>query len=360
MEDPVLPRDDWKRERDVFNLYAAFRDIPHVDLGASSDTDGLPSNFVPRPASDASLAAFAQLAAFRLNAQRSVISLLDGQYQYILAEATKTTSLRANSPLNNSSDLWLGSARVLRSWGLCDKVLDPVALNEGDQGIVLIKNLSQIEQYANRKYVKDGPKFRFYAGVPILSANNTIVGSLCILDGPGRTDMSSDEILYMQDLASTIMEYLDIYTLRDQHRRGAEGLEGLISFAEGDLSIQPFDEESHLTQLSARTGPVPTDSGERELYEQPEQNQPIQSEIAQSQAPSPSPTLSPSSKRASPQWSDSVSGLQGMVLPNTTRSLFARAADILRKCRHMDGVMFLDASVAATVTSGGDTPTRTR
>jgi hypothetical protein len=63
----------------------------------------------------------------------------------ILAEATTKTSLRADSPLNHGSVLWLGNARVLRSWGLCDKVLDPVALNEGSPGIVIIKDLSQTE-----------------------------------------------------------------------------------------------------------------------------------------------------------------------------------------------------------------------
>jgi hypothetical protein len=332
MEDPVLSRDDWKRERDVFNLHAAFRDIPHLDFGPSSDTGALPSNFVPRPASDAPLAAFAQLAAFRLGAQRAVISLLDGQYQYILAEATTTTSLRVDSPLNNSSNLYLGTARIHRSWGLCDRVLDPGALNDGDPGIVIIKDLSQAEQYANRDYVTNGPKFRFYAGVPIRSApNNTIVGSLCILDGPGRTGMSSEEILYLQDLAVTVMEYLDTYTLRDQHRRDAQGLDGLISFAEGDLSMLPSNEEFYSTQLPSRPGPVPADPGEQRSYEEPTQRA-----IAQPHIPPP--------RKPSPHLNGSVSDLQDMVLPNTSKKLFARAADIMRKSKDMDGVMFLDAS----------------
>ena len=39
MEDPLLPHEpipDWKRERDVFDLYAAFQDIPRIEnLGKS-------------------------------------------------------------------------------------------------------------------------------------------------------------------------------------------------------------------------------------------------------------------------------------------------------------------------------------
>jgi hypothetical protein len=130
----------------------------------------------------------------------------------------------------------------------------------------------------------------------------------------------------LQDLASTIMDYLETCGLKDQHRRQAEGLNALIAFAEGDLSTQPLDDESHSMQLSSRTDTVSTDSGEERSS--------IQSEDAEAQASSP--------ERGSPQ--SSVSDLQDMVLPNTTRKLFARAADIIRKSRDLDGVMFLDAS----------------
>jgi hypothetical protein len=108
---------DAKRERDVFSLHAAFQDIPYIEsLGASPDTHSIPSDYVPKPASDASLAAFCQLAAMRLNAARSLISLIDDKYQYILAEATPKTSLRADSPLNKENDLGFGHVRLPRRY----------------------------------------------------------------------------------------------------------------------------------------------------------------------------------------------------------------------------------------------------
>jgi hypothetical protein len=106
-----------KRERDVFKLYAAFQNIPHIDnLGESPDTHSIPSNHVPQAASDASLAAFCQLAAMRLNSARSLISLIDDEYQYILAEATPKTSLRAGSSLNKAQDLGFGNVRLPRRY----------------------------------------------------------------------------------------------------------------------------------------------------------------------------------------------------------------------------------------------------
>jgi hypothetical protein len=112
--DPPKSASDVKRERDVFNLYAAFQDIPNIhNLGYSPDTHSIPSDYVPKQASDASLAAFCQLAAMRLNAARS---LIDDKYQYILAEATPRTSLRVGSPLNKSNDLGFGNVRLPRRY----------------------------------------------------------------------------------------------------------------------------------------------------------------------------------------------------------------------------------------------------
>ena len=362
MEDPIRPQDtprpatDWRRERDVFNLYAAFQDIPLLDnLGCSPDTHSFPADFVPKPASDASLAAFAQLAAMRLQAQRSMISLLDSQYQYILAEATPKTSLRFDSPLHKNLDILLGNVRIPRNWGLCERVLDPLALAEGDPGIIIIKDLSQSRLHANRSYVREGPKFRFYAGVPIRSPNGTIVGSMCIFDGPERTGMSPDDIQYLQDLAATVMEYLVTYTLRDQQRRGAEGLHGLLSFAEGDSKLGSFKEHYHPPAPSLAVGPRSTDNGSDTTFEERKEDPSVQASIDQ-----PRTGFVPSKGRR-PERRSSVGDLQDKILPNTTKELFARAADIMRKSRDMDGVLFLDASVAATGYHGrGKTPTRAR
>jgi hypothetical protein len=120
MVGPVCPSksaSDLKRERDVFGLYAAFRDIPNIEnLGSSPDTHAIPSDYVPRAAADASLAAFCQLAAMRLNAARSLISLIDDKFQYILAEATPNTSLRPDSPLNKANDLGFGNICLPRRY----------------------------------------------------------------------------------------------------------------------------------------------------------------------------------------------------------------------------------------------------
>jgi GAF domain-containing protein len=261
-----------------------------------------------------------------------MISLLDGESQYVLAEATKKTSLRADSPLNKDSDLYVGMSQLPRRWALCDKVLDPVALADGDKGIFIIPDLSQSEEYEHRTYVKEGPQFRFCAVVPIISPNKTIVGSVCILDGAARSGMCEEDILYMKDLASTVMDYLTTYTLREQHRQAADGLRGLISFAEGDSTLQSYDEDEHLAYPSSEAPSNTTEAEDIHAYQEPEAKVSVQGGLAE----------------------PSIGDLQDMVLPNTTKNLFARAANIMQASRDMDGVMFLDASVSATGFTAGD------
>jgi hypothetical protein len=107
-----------KRERDVFLLYgAAFRDIPHLDeLGPDSETCSLPSHHVPQQSQDSTLSALAQLATLRLGAGRAMISLIDGQRQFILAEATPNISIHPETPGDTPSSLWLGSVSIPRTW----------------------------------------------------------------------------------------------------------------------------------------------------------------------------------------------------------------------------------------------------
>jgi hypothetical protein len=112
------PVSEEKRERDVFLLYgAAFRDIPHLDeLGPNSETCSLPGHHVPEASRDSTLTALAQLATFRLGAGRAMISLVDDQRQYILAEATPNMSIHPGTPGGTSSTLWLGSVSIPRTW----------------------------------------------------------------------------------------------------------------------------------------------------------------------------------------------------------------------------------------------------
>ncbi|KAF2000260.1 hypothetical protein P154DRAFT_205033 [Amniculicola lignicola CBS 123094] len=351
-------RAEAKRERDICKLYGpALRDIPSVKLGPSADTCCLPADYVPHGAPDSALTAFAQLASLRVGAARAMISLIDHQTQYILAEATPNTSL-SFSPLDTSGDMWLGNVRIPRSWGVCESVLDIDSAKleeENEIGAVIINDLAEAEKYAGRTYVHEGPRVRFYAGVPLRSPGGYIIGTLCVFDDKPRNDISSDDILHLKDLSVTVIEYLNTLALRDQRRRGELLNRGLLSFASGALQLQSADRSDpnsltpppelpeHLNTLGMLGVALPPSNHNRKPSAVP------RSSIPAAQPPTKHVAFQTDHVDRSTSKS-SVSALQEKVLPTNSKRMFSRAAKIMAESSDLAGVIILDASIAAAGT----------
>ena len=158
-------RYDMKRERDIRLHYgAAFRNIPHVD-----DLD----THVPHPSRDSTLTALCQLTAIRMGAQRAMISLLDGERQHILAEATRDLYLRPENLVGGHNALWVGSVSIPRNLGLCENVLDLSLENN----ILVINDLAKDDKSFSLGASHDYADMRFYAGIALVSPDGTIVGT---------------------------------------------------------------------------------------------------------------------------------------------------------------------------------------
>jgi signal transduction histidine kinase len=356
-----------KRDRDVFRLYGpAFRNIPHLD-----HTSAL-GRHVPIAAKDSALVAFAQLAAIRLGAARAIISLIDMKRQHILAEATPVTSLRSGI----RSDLWLGNVSLPREVLVCEQVLgiDPQRITASEQASVVFNDLAEHDDYKERNYVKDNI-VRFYAGVALTSPRGAIVGALAILDPKPRHGLPRHDVLYLHDLAATIMEHLDTYTLKDQHMRGEQLTRGLISFAEGASALQTYSTEDRQSSLTLQPYISPLAAPAFQPYDAHQHVRPISTadmHIPPSPPRSPTPPPKSTTPTQSPELlhglpvppprsdnsdSGSVRALQESILPANSKAMFARAANIMRASSDLDGVLILDASIAAAAHHDNTTDT---
>ena len=75
--------------------------------------------YQPQASRDKSLTAFAQLAALRLDVRRCMVSLIDSNRQYILAEATRTVSLFEATAERAEDEVWLGNAVLNKTDAVC-------------------------------------------------------------------------------------------------------------------------------------------------------------------------------------------------------------------------------------------------
>lgn len=370
----IKPLSEKKREREVLQYVAAYRDLPNLEeLDSGPDSSHLPADHLPQPSTDSTLTALCQLAALRMNAQRALISLIDDKCQHVLAEATPRVSLRGGAPPGEGSNsLWLGSVSIPRSWGVCEQVTalnaDNIPTGEG-ASVIINQDLQDNDKYAQRTYVRDGPRVRFYAGAALVSPRGAIVGALCVFDdAPRPAGMPAEDVSYLEDLAGTIVEYLGNYTVRDRFKRGEKLTRGLISFAEGASALLPFDNADIPSEPHSPTTTSSTSFGSgaepRSTHDAPTEN------AAQSQAPETAYTGSQVSQagsqgsgqgqkkqqfstgsdtvRAGSTRNTSLRALQDTILPMNSRSMFARAANVMLASSELDGVIILDASVAAT------------
>jgi signal transduction histidine kinase len=205
---------------------------------------------------DIVLTAFAQLGALRLNARHAMISLFDRHHQHILAEATRTLSLQDDHVHQEGDALWLGCTIISKDESICQYTarLPREDFNEESQTVVtqsavVIPDLRDDDRFKDKSFVCGAPHMKFYAGVPIISPNGLTIGSYCILDDNPRESLDETSLRFLKDMATTVMNHLDLTNSREQHRRGQHMIAGIGAFLRGNM---PHSSKRHLVRAAAR------------------------------------------------------------------------------------------------------------
>lgn len=317
-----------------------------------------------------------------------MISLFDRAQQYIIAEATRTLSQQSDKVHDDGDALWLGTTVMPKESGICRLVVElPVALpgltDTSGQGACIIPNLAKDERFKNKDFVLNKPYARFYCGVPIRSPTGAHIGSYCILDDSPRDDISETALLFMKDMAKTVMSHLEMARALEEHRRGERMVRGLGSFVEGKSTLRNW------RALGARVGDrsyepsrIPL-GGEGQLNQHQQDLQLRQDEIVVSldrgQDPSSAQfavsshsthstrvaseenwappnsryTALPSSPSRNPAPDNVFSSPPGASSPHIKDDLltldvkraFSRAANVIRESIEVEGTIFFDASI---------------
>ncbi|KAK7519101.1 hypothetical protein IWZ03DRAFT_308670 [Phyllosticta citriasiana] len=247
------------RERDLHRYYQPWLD-GHLQSLVNVNTQGagLPltyKGYRARPSRDKALTAFAQLAALRLNVRRCMISLVDSHQQYILAEATQTLSLIDDLRHRPGDNIWLGQTVISRRDGVEEHLFGSRYTADDGHGntfvaeALVIPDLREDDRFKDRDYVKGDPGVLFYAGVPIRTKAGHRIGAYAVSDDNYRSGLSIEELKFMQDMAATVMEHLEMAKDRDDRNKGERMVRGLADFIEGD----PVDDSMLLRSPSFRT-----------------------------------------------------------------------------------------------------------
>ncbi|KEQ62322.1 uncharacterized protein M437DRAFT_35031, partial [Aureobasidium melanogenum CBS 110374] len=324
---------------------------------------------------DRALTAFAQLAAFRLGARRTFVSLIDRKYQYVLAEATKTLSLEKNTVDDAKDNLWVGATAFERRATPCEYaaglLVAPDLLVSEDKGdVVVFPDLSEHPLFRDHILVTEVPHGRFYAGVPIISPNGYNIGVFCVLDDKPRADgLSTTEIGFMKDMAVTIMNHLAMVRATAELNRSQNMVQGLGQFVDGKSSIKDWWKglnQAESDRPRSRAGSERNSRSETRSLKFPSRHLRASPTPTHSPAVSPgpgdapgqedgapgapiiSPSTTPLQETQQPSEEASVANrLQEDSISPDIKSTFQRAAEIIRESVDVDGAIFLDASIGS-------------
>lgn len=204
---------------------------------------------------DITLNALAQLGVLRFNANRCFVSIIDGETQHIIAETTKSVSLRDKNHHKSGDGIYLGARSLDLNWGVCPHTVSLFtgrATNDIDTSNVtanrtryIIRDFTLEDCFKDRPYVREWPHMRFYAEVPLFSASGYVLGSYCIVDDKPRAQFGDDKVNDLQEVADAIGLHLENVRMSQAHIRTEKLMKGLTDFVKDHADFDPKEASNH-------------------------------------------------------------------------------------------------------------------
>lgn len=200
------------------SCYREVQDLYHAWLQANDAADNSLHQHSPN---DKNLRAIAQLAVLKLRAQRVIVSLVDDESQYILAQASNTLSLSSGSS-SAINEILIG----VTSQPLADAFYDQQILANSTSHLeqssqrghdhFVSTDCGTDDRFKDHAFVKQEEGVRFALGVPLISKNKHRIGVLLVLDGSPWDGVENTDLLELKDYAQCVVRYLELVHSRSK------------------------------------------------------------------------------------------------------------------------------------------------
>ena len=337
---------------------------------------------------DPVLTGLAQLGTLKLQCRRSLVSLMNRKNQFILAEATRTLSLRSGVPENEDDRIFMGPRRLEYTWPasyqsmkhFCsapdNRIHEERANLSANSDHYVLKNVGAEGAYKGsnyKNYVEHWPYINFYAGVPLRTKSGYVLGTYCIVDdAPREGGLSKQDLDCMEDIAASIMDHLEFVRTRHDFSKADYLVKGLGLFAEGRPSLRDWwmrnpDNANNSRALSIAErlkdlknraddefgeatvpDPIPIVITTSSPATSPHGRTTFNATIPSAASVSDPSVLSTGTEGVSKSPSDTPGSVTSDDVDDSNagslHAMFSRASNLIREAMQLEGVVFLDAS----------------
>lgn len=130
----------------------------------------------------------------------------------------------------------------------------------GSYPCFIVDDLSQDERFNSLPFVTGPPFLKFYAGVPLITKRGIPIGSLFVVDDRRGHGLDDEKIRFMNTMASTVMQHMEMVREVEEHRRGMKMSRGLASFVEGRAELAEAEADADDTEGAKVVGQFETES----------------------------------------------------------------------------------------------------
>lgn len=244
-------------------------------LSAASFPPNLPSGPVPEPIlnADPTLNALVQLGAHRLGCDRAFLSLIDRNYQFVVAEMTRSHSLNEKKHGPNEH-IFLGVTKLEAYWGVCPTTIKAFMDETGqwartgpnviaNRTRYIINDFTTEPGYTERPYVLGYPYMRSYLEVPVVSPLGYLLGSYCVVHNDFKHFDDDATVAIMNEIAAAIMAHLELKRTQQSRDRSEQLIQGLSGFINHEPAAQqPSPTEATSDDSQGAVDPIDPPSAE--------------------------------------------------------------------------------------------------
>ncbi|TKA71874.1 hypothetical protein B0A49_04522 [Cryomyces minteri] len=310
---------------------------------------------------DSVLAAHAQLVAWRMDVQRGMISLIDRDIQYFVAESTKTLDLLDSTKHENPVDaIWAGCINVPKTGRLCEHTINAAPPSDGGPVYFEVLDLSLDDRFNTLPFISGVPHFRFYCGVPLRTKKGINIGSLFVLDDKVRPPTSKATLAFLTTMAANVMTHLETMVEREERNHALNMNMCLAAFVDPEHQIHrqiPVnDNPTEPEPRTERSTATPVTRKNRRPSVRRSSYGHRRNASSKSGACQASPGVETTSKGPRSFSQDgSEDDASPRVKDGDYLNTFARAADLLRESLALEdggGVVFMDTAAAVRKEAG--------